>query len=159
MSAKASRLFAWFAMLALLAFIVAACQSSVPRQSGPTQASTSLLQKENPIQTDITPIPPGSPTGGDEGQPGEGIDEENGAAPIDWGQEVGQQEMLELAHSGNVLEIQWHVMPNVVRILMKDGKIYHFMNDRVSIDIAKFLEKQGVKTGKGGIPLRYSFCN
>lgn len=78
---------------------------------------------------------------------------------IDWGSKISMEEVIVLAKSEDLFEIQWHVMPNVVRVLMQDGSIYHFENANIGIDIEKTLNDAGVKTRKGGISLRYSFCN
>jgi len=83
---------------------------------------------------------------------------ENGEPQVEWGQEVSLEEFVELAKSGNAVEIQWYVMPNAIRIVMTDKSLYHFQNANVGADIVRVLEREGVEVGKGGLPIRYSFC-
>jgi hypothetical protein len=108
-----------------------------------------------PPEATLAPVSIGTPTSPP-------LDEEpfneNGEPQVEWGQEVSLDEFVELAKSGNAVEIQWYVMPNAIRILMTDNSLYHFQNARVGADIVRVLEREGVEVGKGGLPIRYSFC-
>jgi hypothetical protein len=75
----------------------------------------------------------------------------------DWGREVSLDEMVAMAKSGQIVEIQWHVMPNVLRAQASDGKIYHLKNENKGVDLRNILIKSGVKIGKGGILFRNVF--
>jgi thiamine biosynthesis protein ThiC len=91
----------------------------------------------------------------DEDEPGS----EEGAEEIDWGEEIGLDTVIELAKRDDLVEIQWHVMPNIIRVLIADGSIYHFRNENSGIDIIRTLENAGITVGKGGVTVRFSFCN
>lgn len=168
MANRVTPLLGFVCFLALLASSLAGCGSAQPvqpsataapgdspvKEVSPTEASAGSPSTASP-QAGGSQAPPGSPTA----VSGEVIDGENGAEQIDWGQEVSPEKLLKLARSEDLFEIQWHVMPNVIRILMKGGEIYHVKNEKLSLDILKYLENAGIKVGKGGITFRYSFCN
>lgn len=75
----------------------------------------------------------------------------------DWGSEVNLDEMIAMARKGEIVEIQWHVMPNVLRAQAADGKIYHLKNESKGVDLRNTLLKSGVTIGKGGVLFRHVF--
>jgi hypothetical protein len=62
-----------------------------------------------------------------------------------------------MAKSGRIQEIQWHVMPNVLRVLTLDGRIFHLKNENKGVDLRNMLIDAGVRIGKGGISFRHVF--
>ena len=75
----------------------------------------------------------------------------------DWGSEVNLDEMIAMARKGEIVEIQWHVMPNVLRAQTADGKIYHLKNENKGVDLRNTLLESGVQIGKGGVLFRHVF--
>ena len=62
-----------------------------------------------------------------------------------------------MAKKGQIVEIQWHVMPNILRAQATDGEIYHLRNENKGVDLRNTLIKEGVTIGKGGILFRHLF--
>ena len=58
---------------------------------------------------------------------------------VDWGGEVNLDEMITMAKKGRIVEIQWHVMPNILRAQASDGGIYHLKNENKGIDLRNTL--------------------
>jgi len=75
----------------------------------------------------------------------------------DWGCEINVDEMITMAKKGRIVEIQWHVMPNVLRAQASDGNIYHLRNENKGVDLRNTLINAGVKIGKGGVLFRHVF--
>ena len=75
----------------------------------------------------------------------------------EWGREVDLDEMIALSKKGRIKEIQWHVMPNVLRAQAVDGKIYHLRNENKGVDLQNALIKAGVKIGEDGVLFRHVF--
>jgi hypothetical protein len=82
---------------------------------------------------------------------------ERAVEDIDWGREVNLDEMITMAKKGQIVEIQWHVMPNILRAQASDGRIYHLRNENKGVDLRNTLINAGVKVGKEGILFRYLF--
>jgi hypothetical protein len=82
---------------------------------------------------------------------------ERAAEDIDWGREVNLDEMITMAKKGQIVEIQWHVMPNILRAQASDGRICHLRNENKGVDLRNTLINAGVKVGKEGILFRYLF--
>ena len=80
-----------------------------------------------------------------------------GEPGIDWGQEVSLDEMIAMAKEGQLLEIQWHIMPNILRARASDGSIYHFRNENKGVDLKNRLIEEGVPIGKEGLQFRHFF--
>ncbi len=78
---------------------------------------------------------------------------------IDWGQEITPDEIIAMGTSGKLAVFEWHIMPNIVRVTTTDDKIFHMRNERYGKDMIKSLQAAGVKMGKDGIPIEFSFCN
>ncbi len=142
-------------LLALATAVLAACMSGTeasPSPIIPTRAGTPA--RETTASPAPTPVPLAQ-MAADEDEPGS----EEGAEEIDWGEEIGLDTVIELAKRDDLVEIQWHVMPNIIRVLIADGSIYHFRNENSGIDIIRTLENAGITVGKGGVTVRFSFCN
>lgn len=158
-------------ILLVILLLTAACQPAPPAllENTPT-APLAALQEINrsPVDTVVSPTetvkhPEATPSPVSIRTPtSPPLDEEpineNGEPQIEWGQEVSLDKFVELAKSGNAVEVQWYVMPNAIRIVMTDNSLYHFQNANVGADIVRVLEREGVEVGKGGLPIRYSFC-
>jgi hypothetical protein len=86
---------------------------------------------------------------------GDGSD--SGEMEIDWGAEVTLDEMISMAKDGRVVEIQWHVMPNILRATTADGAIYHLRNENKGVDLRSRLIDEGVKIGEGGVQFHHFF--
>jgi hypothetical protein len=80
-----------------------------------------------------------------------------GEPGIDWGREVSLDEMIAMAKEGRLVEIQWHVMPNILRARASDGTIYHFRNENKGVDLKNRLIEEGVPIGKEGLQFRHFF--
>jgi hypothetical protein len=76
---------------------------------------------------------------------------------IDWGVEIGLDEMMALAKEGRITEIQWYVMPNVLRATASDGSFYSLRNENKGVDLRSRLVEAGIKIGEGGIGFRHVF--
>ena len=76
---------------------------------------------------------------------------------VNWGREVDIDEITAMAKKDQILEIQWHVMPNILRAESVDGKIYHLKNEDKGVDLRTTLIKAGVSIGKDGILFRHVF--
>lgn len=81
----------------------------------------------------------------------------NGEPEIDWGVEIGLDEMMALAKEGRIAEIDWHVMPNVLRAKAVDGSIYSLRNENRGVDLRSKLIEAGVRIGEGGVRFRHVF--
>lgn len=87
-----------------------------------------------------------------QGGSGQGASEE-----IDWGREVGLDAMIAMAQTGQIQEIQWHVMPNILRAQGADGDVYHLRNENKGVDLRNALMEAGVRIGKDGVLFRHVF--
>lgn len=76
---------------------------------------------------------------------------------IEWGREVNLDAMISMAREGTIVEIQWHVMPNILRAQASDGSIYHLRNENKGVDLRNTLIEAGVRIGKGGVLFRHVF--
>ena len=83
--------------------------------------------------------------------------EETGTEVIEWGQEIDLAEMIAKARSGEIQEIQWHVMPNVLRAQTLDDRIFHLKNENKGVDLRNALIDAGVQIGSGGVIFRHVF--
>ena len=82
---------------------------------------------------------------------------EHASGSVDWGHEVSLDEMIAMAKAGRIVEIQWHVMPNILRARAADGRIFYLKNEDKGVDLRNTLIKAGVKVGEGGILFRHFF--
>lgn len=76
---------------------------------------------------------------------------------IDWGREAALDEIMAMAKNSEIQQIEWHVMPNVIRAQAVDGRVLHIKNENKGIDIRNTLIKAGINLGKGGIVFRHVF--
>jgi hypothetical protein len=76
---------------------------------------------------------------------------------IEWGREVNLDEMIAMAKKGEILEIEWHVMPNILRARASDGGICHLRNENKGVDLRNTLIDAGVQVGKGGVRFQHVF--
>ena len=65
--------------------------------------------------------------------------------------------MIAKAKSGEIREIEWHVMPNVLRAQTADNRIFHLKNENKGVDLRKKLMDAGVQVGDGGVLFRHVF--
>jgi hypothetical protein len=79
------------------------------------------------------------------------------AGEIEWGREVNLDEMIALAQAGQIEEIQWHVLPNILRAQAPEGEIYHLRNENKGVDLRNKLLEAGVRLGKEGVLFRHVF--
>lgn len=82
---------------------------------------------------------------------------DSGGMEIDWGREVTLDEMISMAKEGCIVEIQWHVMPNILRARAADGIMYHLRNENKGVDLRSKLIDAGVQVGEGGLQFRHVF--
>ena len=97
------------------------------------------------------------PAGSKETSQPESVSDEDAAEEIEWGREIGLDEMIEMARGGRIVEIQWHVMPNILRARASDGSIYHLRNEDKGVDLRNTLIDAGVEIGKDGVLFRHVF--
>ena len=76
---------------------------------------------------------------------------------VDWGRGITLDGIIAMAQSGRIKEIEWHVMPNIIRILASDGSFLHFRNENKGVDLRNTLINSGIRIGKGGIIFRHVF--
>jgi hypothetical protein len=76
---------------------------------------------------------------------------------VDWGREIDLDQMIVMAKKGQIVEIQWHIMPNILRAEASDGEIFHLRNENKGVDLRNALINAGVKVGKGGVLFRHLF--
>ncbi|NLD35309.1 MAG: hypothetical protein GX654_00385 [Desulfatiglans sp.] len=81
----------------------------------------------------------------------------HGSSVINWGEEVNLDEMIAMAKEGKIKEIQWHVLPNILRAETGDGKFFHLKNENKGVDLRNTLIKSGVRIGDGGIEFKHLF--
>jgi hypothetical protein len=121
-----------------------------PKEELPEVPSTEKpKESEKPKSVISENIPPDSA----EEEPAREKDSED----IEWGQEIGLAEMIEKAKSGEIREIEWHVMPNVLRAQAWDHRIFHLKNEDKGVDLRNTLMSAGVKIGEGGVIFRHVF--
>ena len=76
---------------------------------------------------------------------------------VDWGREITLNEIIAMAQSCQIKEIEWHVMPNILRVLASDGSLFHFRNENKGVDLRNTLINAGIRIGKGGVIFRHVF--
>ena len=83
--------------------------------------------------------------------------QEESLVEVDWGREVNLDEMIAMAREDRIREIQWHVMPNILRAEASDGGVFHLRNENKGVDLRNKLINAGVRLGKGGVLFRHVF--
>ena len=116
-----------------------------PSVSLPAQQTESAGSKVKP-----TKIPSSVPLAGE-------TPKDNAFIKIDWGREATLEEIIAMAKSGEIQQIEWHVMPNIIRAQASDGRIFHIRNENKGIDIRNVLINAGIHIGKGGVDFRHMF--
>jgi hypothetical protein len=116
-----------------------------PSVSLPGQKTESASSKVKP-----TKIPSPDPFAGE-------TPKDNTSMKIDWGREATLEEIIAMAKSGEIQQIEWHVMPNIIRAQASDGRIFHLRNENKGIDIRSVLINAGIHLGKGGVDFRHMF--
>lgn len=76
---------------------------------------------------------------------------------VNWGREITLDEIIAMAKGGQIEEIEWHVMPNILRAQASGGRIFHLRNENKGIDLRNKLLNAGVRIGNGGIIFRHVF--
>jgi hypothetical protein len=76
---------------------------------------------------------------------------------VDWGSEVSLDEMITMTRNGRIVEIEWHVMPNILRAKTSNGEIFHLKNENKGVDLRATLINAGVKIGEGGVLFKHVF--
>lgn len=127
-----------------------AAPQSVQRKVEPPQQSPAAHPKESVKPKERPPKTPPNGSSIEDTTPDNFVE-------IDWGREVSLDEIMGMAKSGRIQEIEWHVMPNIIRILTVDGKVFHLRNEDKGIDIRNTLINAGIRIGKDGINLRHVF--
>jgi hypothetical protein len=92
-----------------------------------------------------------------ENAPDSGSSDAHGSSVINWGEEVNLDEMIAMAKEGKIKEIQWHVLPNILRAETGNGKFFHLKNEDKGVDLRNTLIKSGVRIGDGGIEFKHLF--
>ena len=146
------------------AFLLAACGSQpaagpdakkkvqdLQRKEDRKQLPADAQQKRT-VRSQFKPAKPASPD-----RPIEEAPKDRDLAKVDWGREITLEEIISMAKSGRIREIEWHVMPNVIRVVAPDGEIFHLKNENKGVDIRNTLINAGVKIGNGGVDFRHVF--
>jgi hypothetical protein len=97
--------------------------------------------------------PPNPPPAASTGE----TEEDGEFEKIDWGKEATAGEVVAMAKSGDIREIEWHIMPNILRAVASDGRFFFVRNENNGFDMRGMLVKSGVQVGKGGIPFNHVF--
>ncbi len=92
-----------------------------------------------------------------ESAPDSGSGDAHGSSVINWGYEVNLDEMIAMAKAGKIKEIQWHVLPNILRAETADGNFCHLKNENKGVDLRNTLIKSGIRIGDGGIQFKHLF--
>ena len=156
-----------FAIASLAVFLAVACDSR------PTGSPEAQRTKAIPVdfQKEKKPQPvslPAQPTGSAERNARQAkvpssnpmTDEklrDSALDKIDWGRETALDEIIAMAKSGEIQQVEWHVMPNIIRAQAKDGRVFNIRKENKEIDIRNTLINAGIQIGKSGISLRYVF--
>lgn len=82
---------------------------------------------------------------------------DSAAVDVEWGQEIDLAEMIAKAKSGEIREIQWHVLPNILRAEAVDNQIFHLRNENKGVDLRNTLIREGVQIGNRGVTFRHVF--
>ena len=83
--------------------------------------------------------------------------EDRGLEKIEWGREASADEIIAMAKNGEIREIEWHIMPNILRAVASDGRIFFVRNENKGLDMRGMLADAGVQVGKGGVAFRHVF--
>jgi hypothetical protein len=115
----------FFVILLPAVFLLAACGE---QSSGNIEADNPKItepEKSRPKPSEIIPVD--SPE--DESQKKRAI------MDVDWGREVNLDEIVAVAKKGRIVEMQRHVIPNILRSKTSDGGIFHLKNENKGFDL------------------------
>jgi hypothetical protein len=155
-------------MVALLTiFLLAACgsQPAGSPEAGKMKAMPQDFQKEEELRPVHSAAQPKEPAGlkvkraklsSTDPAPDE-APKDQALEKVDWGREITLDGIIAMAQSGQIREIEWHVMPNIIRILALDGSLFHFRNENKGVDLRNTLINAGIRIGKGGVVFRHVF--
>ena len=151
----------------LTIFLLAACgsQPAGSPEANKIKAMPQDLQKEKELRPVHSAAQPKEPAGPEVKRAKlSSLDPAPDEAPkdqalekVDWGREITLNGIFTMAQSGQIQEIEWHVMPNIIRILASDGNIFHFRNENKGVDLRNTLINAGIRIGKGGVIFRHVF--
>jgi hypothetical protein len=156
-----------FLMAALVMFLAVAC--GLRPDASPDAEKTKAIPKDLPKKKEPQPVSlpaKRTVTAGHKAKSAQNsaTDPSADEAPedpannkTDWGREATLDEILAMAKSGAIQQIEWYVMPNIIRAQTIDGRIFHIMNENKGIDMRNTLIKAGIQVGKGGISFRHLF--
>lgn len=125
------------------------------RDSGEEEELLSTASSIEPTESEVSqgkPIQSSSPEKA-ENEPAQ----QESPVEVDWGREVDLDEMIAMARDDRIREIQWHVMPNILRAEASDGQLFHLRNENKGVDLRNTLLDAGVRIGKGGVQFRHVF--
>jgi hypothetical protein len=151
----------------LIIFLLAACgsQPAGSPEADKIRAMPQDLQKENKLRSAHSAAQPKEPAGREvkrakfsspDAAPDEAPKDQN-LEKVDWGREITLNGIIAMAQSGEIQEIEWHVMPNIIRVLALDGSLFHFRNENKGVDLRNTLIGAGIRIGKGGVIFRHVF--
>jgi hypothetical protein len=126
--------------------------SQASREQKKQQPAVAAAQPKAPEKKNIKPVATASPVPSLSEE-----DKDPATEKVDWGREITLNEIITMAKSGHIREIEWHVMPNVIRVFASDGRIFHLKNENKGVDMRNTLIGAGVKIGKEGIIFRHVF--
>jgi hypothetical protein len=143
----------------LTTLLLAACVDRPAGSVGAGKANGRNLRQEKPMLPDHSPAE-ANKVAARKSKPAEAagqIQPERESEKVDWGREAGAAEIIALAKNGEIREIEWHVMPNILRALASDGRVFFVRNENRGMDMRGMLIKAGVPVGNGGIVFRHVF--
>ncbi len=98
-----------------------------------------------------------SSSGISSGSPSGEVPSDRISEKVNWGREITLDEIIAMAKDGQIQEIEWHVMPNILRAQASGGRIFHLRNENKGVDLRNKLINAGVRIGNGGITFRHVF--
>jgi hypothetical protein len=137
----------------------AGCVDRPAGSVGAGKANGRDLRQEEPMPPAQSPVQAKKPAA-PKGKPAElagATQPEQESEKVDWGREATAAEIIAMAKNGEIREIEWHVMPNILRALASDGRIFFVRNENKGMDMRGLLIKAGVQVGNGGVTFRHVF--
>lgn len=154
-------------ILSQVIFLSLGCgnQSSDMAEDGKARVVTQDSRQEEELSATASPMEP-TKSDGSQDKPiqspsseklKKGSLQQQSLGEVDWGREIDLDQMIVMAKKGRIVEIQWHIMPNILRAEASDGEIFHLRNENKGVDLRNALINAGVKVGKGGVLFRHLF--
>ena len=100
---------------------------------------------------------PGSDPEANKQEIAEGTIKDQESMDISWGREISLDDMISMAKKGRIIEIQWHILPNILRAQTCNGEVFHIRNEDKGVDLQGALLKAGVEVGEEGVLFRHVF--